>query len=210
MAELAIEHVHRGLVGEARVRRAQHVERIDHRRERVAQLVREDREELVLAAVARAQRRGALLDAALELLVHALETAALAVQVREHRHFRAQDFRHHRHAHVVHRARVVALEAMHVVHEHGGDQDDRGVPVARVAADHRRELEAVELRHADVDQHHRDVGPQQLLERFARRAGADQRRVEVGEHRFVREQLPRLVVDEQDLNGFVLTHAFPD
>ena len=34
---------------------------------------------------------------------------------------------------------------------------------ARMLADHRRELEAVELRHADVDQHDRDVVLEQKL-----------------------------------------------
>ena len=30
-------------------------------------------------------------------------------------------------------------------------------------ADHRGEFEPVELRHADVDQHHRDIGLEQML-----------------------------------------------
>ncbi len=38
-------------------------------------------------------------------------------------------------------------------------------------ADHRRKLESVEFRHADVDQDHRDLGLQQDLERFPARGG---------------------------------------
>ena len=40
---------------------------------------------------------------------------------------------------------------------------------ARMLADHRGELEAVELGHADVDQDNGDVVRQQVLERLARR-----------------------------------------
>ena len=39
-------------------------------------------------------------------------------------------------------------------------------------ADHRRELEAVELRHADVDQDDGDLVLQQMLERLAGRTTA--------------------------------------
>ena len=47
-------------------------------------------------------------------------------------------------------------------------------------ADHRRELEAVELRHADVDQDDRDVRLEQLLQRLAADARLDQVLAELG------------------------------
>ena len=49
------------------------------------------------------------------------------------------------------------------------DEDDRGLLEARMLADHRGELEAVELRHADVDQDDGDVVLEQMLQRLAGR-----------------------------------------
>ena len=40
---------------------------------------------------------------------------------------------------------------------------------ARMLADHRRQLEAVEVRHDDVDQHDGDVVLQQMLQRLVGR-----------------------------------------
>ncbi len=41
-------------------------------------------------------------------------------------------------------------------------------------ADHRRELEAVQFRHADVDQNNRDFVLEQVFERFAPRRRGDE------------------------------------
>ena len=41
-------------------------------------------------------------------------------------------------------------------------------------ADHVGQLEAVDLRHADIHQHDRDIGFQQVLESFAAGVGLDQ------------------------------------
>ena len=46
-------------------------------------------------------------------------------------------------------------------------------------ADHRRELEAVELRHADVDQDDRDFVLEQVFQRLARRRRLDEILAEV-------------------------------
>jgi hypothetical protein len=82
----------------------------------------------------------------------------------------------------------------------GGDEDDRRLLEARVLADHRRQLEPVELRHADVDQDDGDILLEQLLERFARRGGLDQILAKLGENRLVAQQLGRLVVDQQNID----------
>ena len=102
-------------------------------------------------------------DAPLELGVELLELAGLAVQLGEHLDLGAQHFRHHRHRHVVDRAHLVAAQPIDVGQLDGRDEDDRGLLKARMLADHRRELEAVELRHADVDQNDGDVVLEQKL-----------------------------------------------
>ena len=95
--------------------------------------------------------------------------ARLAVELGEHPDLGAQHLRHDRHRHVVDRAHLVAAQAVDVGEVDRRDEDDRGLLEARMLADHRGQLEAVELRHADVDQHDGDVGLQQMLERLARR-----------------------------------------
>jgi hypothetical protein len=55
----------------------------------------------------------------------------------------------------------------------GGDEDDRGVLEARMLADHGSELEAVELRHADVHQDDGDLLLEQILQRLAGGGGLD-------------------------------------
>ena len=72
-----------------------------------------------------------------------------------------------------------------------------------------RELEAVEVGHADVDQHHRDVVAQELLERLGGGAGGDQVLAEVLEDRLIAEELARLIVDQQDRDSFVGAHGPP-
>ena len=71
---------------------------------------------------------------------------------------------------------------------------------ARMIADHRRELEAVELRHDDVDQHDGDVVAQQVIEGFPRRARGNEVLAQLLEDRTIGEQLRRLIVDEKDVD----------
>jgi hypothetical protein len=52
---------------------------------------------------------------------------------------------------------------------HRRDEDDRRILVTGMLADHRGELEAVELGHADIHQDDGDVGAQEALQRLARR-----------------------------------------
>ena len=67
-------------------------------------------------------------------------------------------------------------------------------------ADHRRELKAVELRHADVDQDDRDLVLEQNLQRLARRRRLDQILAESAQNHFVGEQLRGLIVDQEDID----------
>ena len=109
-------------------------------------------------------------DAALELWIQLLELAGLAIELGEDPDLGAQHLRDDRHRHVVDRAHLVAAQTVDVGQLDGGDEDDRGLLEARMLADHRGQLEAVELRHADVDQNDGDLVLEQLLQRLARRS----------------------------------------
>ena len=146
---------------------------------------------------------GALGDAPLEIRRQLLELPVLPVQLGEDAHLGAQDLRDHRHRHVVDGARLVAADAIEVGHLDGGDEDDRRLLVARMPADHLRQLEAVEIGHADVDEHDGDVGLQQRAQRLAGRVRLDQILAELAEDHLVAQQLRRLIVDEQDVDWFV-------
>ncbi len=74
-------------------------------------------------------------------------------------------------------------------------------------ADHRRQLEAVELGHDDVDEDDGDVLLEQVLERLPPGTRHDQRLAELAQDRLVAQQLRRLIVDQQDVDGFVGAHA---
>jgi hypothetical protein len=59
------------------------------------------------------------------------------------------------------------------------NEDHRDLLEARMLADHRGKLEAVELRHADVHQHDGDLVLEQVLERFLAGRRLDQVLVEL-------------------------------
>ena len=244
--DLAVDDVARPLQLRIVDREARHdLDRVADRRERIAQLVREDREELVLVAVRFEQRRlgartlGDLglqrsFDAAssvfasadaverfelarlfrlqrrvglLELLVRLGEAAVELLQLRRWQcsststdDLAAQDLRHDRDRHVVDRAELVALQAVELGDVHAGDEDDRRALEARMIVDHRRGLEAVHARHADVEQHHRELVLHQARERLHARARADEVLAELAQDRFVGQQPRRLVVDQQDVD----------
>jgi hypothetical protein len=148
----------------------------------------------------------ALLHAALELGVEPLEVAGLAIELGEDADLGAQQLGHHRHGHVIRGAVLVALDAIEVGHRDCRYEDDRRALEPRMLADHRGELETVELRHADVDQHDTDVVLQQQHEGFARRVGLEEILVELGENDLVAQQLRRLIVDQQDVDLLGLCH----
>ena len=142
----------------------------------------------------------ALAHAPLQLGIEPLELPGLAIKLGEDLDLGAQHLRHDRDRHVIDRAHLVAAQAIDIVHLHGGDEDDRGLLEARMLADHGRELKAVELRHADVDQHDRDVVLEQKFQRLARRARLDQVLAETAQNLLVGEQLRGLIVDQQNVD----------
>ena len=217
---LAVDDVARPLSCGLSIDAARHdLDGVADRRERIAQLVREDREELVLVPVGSLQRglgARALGDLGLQqpgstlassafafcrcrfsasssrvfsacsvvlacsscafasarLAIELLQLQPLAMQLDQHRHLAAQDLRHDRDRDVVDRAELVALEAVELGVVHAGDEDDRRALEARMIVDHRRGLEAVHARHADVEQHQRELVLHQARQRLHARARA--------------------------------------
>ena len=151
--------------------------------------------------------RGALRHATLQLDVELLELARLAVQVGEDPHLGAQQFRHHGHRHIIDRTRLIAAQQIQLAHLDRRDEDDRGAPAARMFADHRRQLEAIEVRHDDIDQHDGDLVSQQVLQRLVGRVRLDEVLAELGKDHLIAHQLGRLVVDQQDVDRLARAHG---
>ena len=112
------------------------------------------------------QLRGSLGDAALELLVELLELSRLAIEFGENLHLGAEHLGNDRHRNVIDGAHLVGAQAIDVGQMDRRNEDDRGALKTRMLADHRRQLEPVELRHAYVDEDDRDLVLEQVLERF--------------------------------------------
>jgi hypothetical protein len=98
--------------------------------------------------------------------------------------------------------RIVSANSMD-----GGDEDDRRLLIAGVLADHRRQLEPVQLRHAHVHQQNGNVSLQKMRERLPRRAGLDQVLPQLAQDRLIAEELTRLIVDQEDVDLVVLAHG---
>jgi hypothetical protein len=73
-------------------------------------------------------------------------------------------------------------------------------------ADHRRKLEAIELRHVDVEQDDGNFRPQQAFQRLTARAGRDQALAKRTEDRFIAQKLSRLVVDQKNVDLVAFLH----
>jgi hypothetical protein len=88
-----------------------------------------------------------------------------------------------------------------------GDEDDRDVLEPGMLANHRRQLEAVQLGHAHVGQDDRDLPFQDLLECLFRRTDCDEVFAQLAQDRLVAEEFGWLVVDEEDVDRLVRTHV---
>ena len=152
------------------------------------------------------QLGGAGANAIFKLGIEPLELTGLAIQLGEHLDLGAQHFRNHRHRNVVDRAHLVAAQPVDIADLDGGDEDHRRLLEARMLADHGGELETVQLRHADVDQDDRDFVLEQVFQRLAAGRGDDEVFVELLQDHFIGEQLGRLIVDQQDVDLFVVCH----
>ena len=74
-------------------------------------------------------------------------------------------------------------------------------------ADHRRQLEAIEVRHDDIDQHDGDLMSQQVLQRLVGRVRLDEVLAKLGKNHLVAQQLGRLIVDQQDVDRLAWAHG---
>src|SRR5437588_1741334 len=149
---------------------------------------------------------GAGANAVFEFEIEPLQLAGLAVELGEHLDLGAQYFGHHRHRDVVDRAHLIAPQTVDIADLDGGDEDHRRLLEAGVLADHGGEFEAVEFRHADIDQDDGDVVLEQELERFAAGGDRDQVLAEILENYFIGKQLRRLIVDQKNVDLLVFHH----
>ena len=139
-----------------------------------------------------------------ELGIEPLELPGLAIELGEDADLGAQHLRHDRHRHIVDRAHLVAAQLIDVGQMDRRDEDHRDLLEARMLADHRGELEAVELRHADVHQDDRDLVLEQMLQRLLAGRGLDQVLAQLAQDHLIGQQLRGLVVDQQDVDLVVL------
>ena len=112
---------------------------------------------------------------------------------------------------IIHRAQFVSLQTVQVGRVVAGDENDRRLLETRPLANQRGRFKAVHVRHVDVQQNDGEVIPQQLAERFDAVAGLDDALAQFGQNGLVRQQLSRLVIDQQnvdDLRGTVVADGF--
>ena len=191
----------RGL-GELRLRKVRQDDELrgqPHRGQGVAQLVREHREELVFPAARVHELGRALRDADFQMPVEPFQLTRLPVEIEKDVDLRAEDLRHDRNGHVVDRSVFVALEPIEIREMDARHEDDRGPAEARVFANQGRQLEAIELGHADVDEDHRKIGPEQVVEGLAGGVGHHEIRLEAVQNGRIGEEFRGLVVDDEDV-----------
>ena len=141
-------------------------------------------------------------------LALAPQLLVLLVQLDEDRDLRAQDLGIERLEEIVDGAGRVAPEDVARVLADRGEEDDRDRARALPLLDQLRRLEAVEVRHLDVEEDHGEVVAQQLPERVLTRMRPHEVLAERLEDRLEREQVLGRVVDEQQV-GRALSHASP-
>ena len=168
--------------------------------------MREHGQELVLAAVRVLELSGAFGDALFQIAVQPLELVRLHVELDERVHLRAQNLRDDRHLQIIHRADFVALQPIEIGEMHAGHEDDRRAPEAGMVANHLRQLEAVEFRHADVHNDDGELGLEKLIERFPRRVRRDEVRVQPVENGAIAQELRGLVVDHEHIRAVIQRH----
>src|SRR5471030_9287 len=187
--------------------------------ERIAQLVAQHGEKLVLGVVLllrhlalldlarQAGVGGGQLGGALAQLARLLfQLLVLHRQRDEDGNLGVQNLRNYRREQEVDRAFLVGLQAVELVGQEGGDEDDGDVGRAGALVDRLGRVEAVHAGHVHVEQDHREVVLEDLAQALLAGAGADHLvrllfgplRQQTGQ----REQAVGVIVDDQDL-GFV-------
>ena len=126
----------------------------------------------------------------------------LVVQLDEDGDLRAQDLGTERFEDIVDGARRIAPEDLFFVLGDRRDEDDRNVTRPLTLLDQRGGLEAVELRHLDVEQDDRDVVLQEGAEGVLAGVGVEEVLAERIEDSLQREQVLGPVVDEEDVRHY--------
>ena len=149
---------------------------------------------------------GARANPVFKLGIESFKLPCLAIEIDEDTDFRAQHFRDDRNRHVVDRSHFVAAEAVQIGNLDGGDENHRGFLETRMFTDHGRELETVELGHADVDQNHGNFVLEQIFQGFSSRSRYHEIFAKLLENNLISEQLGWLIVNQKDVYLF-LVHA---
>ena len=126
---------------------------------------------------------------------------AAALQLDEKRHLGLQHGRQQWFGQEVDSAQRVTFLDGQVGAVGGRDEQDRRVARARPRADQASRLEAIHAGHAHVEQDGGEVVVHGFLERFLTRAGPHQGGADLLQHGFERQQVGRLVIDNQDADG---------
>ena len=144
------------------------------------------------------QRLGLFDGLLLHPLVHAEE-------VDEDRDLRLEHVRHDRLEEVVDGAAGDAAHHVFVERVDRRQEDDRRISEPLVLPDHRRRFEAVDVRHANVEQDQREILAQQMAQRLASRAREHELPAGRGEQRLHRHQRFGVVVDDENV-GYRFAH----
>ena len=136
-----------------------------------------------------------------------LQALALLPEVDEDRDLRAEDVRVEGLEDVVDGAGRIAAEDVPLVLRDRRQEDDRDRRRARAALDQLGRLEAVHVRHLDVEQDAREVAVEQLAQRGLSGLHGDELLVERLERRLERQQVLGAIVDEEDAGVIHDTHA---
>src|SRR6476620_4252260 len=98
-----------------------------------------------------------------QLAIQLLELLGLAVKLNKDLDLGTQQIGDDRDWHIVHCSHLVAAHQVNISKVNSGDENDRGSLAARVFANHGGKLESVEIRHADIQENHRDFSLEQVL-----------------------------------------------
>ena len=141
-------------------------------------------------------QHGRLLAKDLRLLA---KQSRVPAQLDKHRDFRSQHFGNDGLEEEVDRAEVVTAEQVFIALVPGQKQNRR-VPGTRAAADQLGCLEAVHVRHLDIQQHRRELILQQIAQRLGSGIGEDQIFAERIQGGFQGHQILGRIIDQQDLD----------
>src|SRR5581483_2304498 len=164
------------------------------------------RHPLLQLLIQQPQLFASLRNALFQIAIEHLQCAFLAMQLRKHADLRAQHLRNNRNRDIVHRAALIPANAIQVRQVNRGDEDDRRLLKARMLTHHVRQFKAVDLRHADVHQHHRNIALQQMVQRLPAGVRLHQVLAQILKNRLVAQQLRRLIVHHQNGDRIALVH----